>query len=212
LYSKGYPKLKVSVNFNDAEKVLKVTIKQTQVSKEEPIGLFDVDIPIVVTDENGKEFSKTISLDEQTEISSCTFDLTANLKIFDIDPHNHVLFGLDGDYEGVGEDVLVNTILHSSSLCNKIYSAKNLIKNGTRPSLNKLKQTLQDVKGKVHYGLFSEVAKALAKVPTTPSIELFCELMKSEENPIALVAFTQVSSNFSKDEKIREALLHLLKK
>ena len=211
LYSKGYPRLKFTLLFNDTTKSAKVTVKQTQVNKEEGIGLFDIRVPITIIDENGKSFSKTVELEEETEASSVTFELTANVRTLEIDPHNHILFEVDGEMEGVGEEVLVNNIIHSSSLFNQIYAARALVKKAVRPSINRLKSALSQVRGKAHYGLFAEVAEVLSSTPTDACVELYCELLGEEKDPHALVSFTQASQSFGKDERVRNALLKLLK-
>jgi aminopeptidase N len=159
-YGKGYPQLEAKFNFNPKKKTCMIDFKQKQEDKKNGINIFNFDLDVELTLEDGTITTKTITFEEAN--TSVSFDSNSVPKCVRIDPGLKILFSLDFN---PGEDILFNTLKSSKDIFNKIRSGLELIKIGSYSAIQKVSSALKEEK---FYGVRSVLASALGEHKVHP--------------------------------------------
>eukprot|EP01104_Vermistella_antarctica_P014635 TRINITY_DN4640_c0_g1_i1.p1 TRINITY_DN4640_c0_g1~~TRINITY_DN4640_c0_g1_i1.p1 ORF type:complete len:869 (-),score=231.85 TRINITY_DN4640_c0_g1_i1:2242-4827(-) len=211
IHSAGYPKLKGKFSFDLKSRVATLALEQTQKSTANSIGLFDLDVEVIVVEQCGdagevKSHRLRLSMKDGVAVAEGQVTLSAEGKPYQvlIDPDMKLLLELDFN---PGVDILRNTMSKGPSINSRIWAADQLIQVGTPSALKSVQQAMQE---EPFYGVRMHVAKALAKKKTTLSIDVLASMMVEEVHPIAQMQIT--GACVFQDRVIRKALLAFLEK
>ncbi|KAI8827140.1 uncharacterized protein EV422DRAFT_594041 [Fimicolochytrium jonesii] len=205
LYSPGYPKLKGTYSYELEKNLVVLTLEQTQVDAAKKIPLFDIVIPVTVTDANGKTHSADVVFDSRTKNTKAIVAIPVSGKpvSLSVDPDYRTIFSLDLN---PGEEVLSETAKSVSDVRSRIWAYQQLIEIGTLSALKKVKENILQEK---FYRVRATVAAALRKCNTQRAIDVQVAIFKAETHQFAL----RDAANFTEaDEGIRSALLEFLNK
>lgn len=142
IYSKGYPKLKGTYEYDMKANVVKVTLTQTQVDADNQIPLFAFDVDIELTTSEKKTETVTVTFNREDKVTAI-IALPKDVKpaAIRIDPENKVLFALDMSAE---QDILIETAKSAKDITNRIWAYSELIKKATRPALKAVRELVKE--------------------------------------------------------------------
>ncbi|KAL2917678.1 hypothetical protein HK105_202551 [Polyrhizophydium stewartii] len=200
LYSKGYPKLKGSLDIKTDQRYVAVTLEQTQVDVAAGIPFFNIAIDVEITDTDGKTFEAQVVFDNpsQTKAFAVIPIGGAKPKVARFDPHGRMLFSLD---VSPGEGILAATAAEAKDVANRIWAYQELIKAGGLSAMRKVRAAMLK---EPFYGVRVQIAAALARAKTAASLELLGELLTAERDPKAY--FPMVLRMSIRDDSVRKAL------
>jgi len=200
IYSKGYPKLKVSFK-HDAEKgEATLVIEQKQESKDKGVGLFAFPLDVDWRDDDGWH---TLTLDVERARHAALFKTRGKPKEVRLDPRSKVLFGLEFN---PGDDMLKTTLREAGDLRGRIWAAETLIESGKRKNLRAVGDAMAE---EGFWGVRAAVAQALGKSGAAEAVEPLAAMLQREEDPRAMLALARASGQV-RDGRLRDALVAFL--
>ncbi|CAO3692350.1 unnamed protein product [Rhizopus microsporus] len=205
IYSKGYPKLKGTYEYDMKANVVKVTLTQTQVDADSQIPLFAFDVDIELTTSEKKTETVTVTFDREDKVTAI-IALPKDVKpaAIRIDPENKVLFTLDMSAE---QDILIETAKNAKDIVNRIWAYSELINKATRPALKAVRELIKE---EPFYGVRVRVAGKLAKLNSTLSIDILADMLTAEKHPLALAPIAAQCK--AQDDRLRQALISFLQR
>ncbi|KAI8146509.1 peptidase family M1-domain-containing protein [Fennellomyces sp. T-0311] len=202
VYSKGYPQLKGSYNYDLSQGTVQITISQSQINSEIPLFAFDLDIELV--DNKGRKYNKTLTFDREASATASFAlpDKDSQPMILRVDPNFTVLHTLDMTPD---QRILENTATRAEDVPNRTWAYAELIKSGAYSALKYVEEHIFD---EPFYGVRSQVAALLAKQKSALALKILAAMVKREKNPIALVHV--VAACQIQEDCLRNAILDLL--
>ncbi|KAG0168668.1 hypothetical protein DFQ28_000363 [Apophysomyces sp. BC1034] len=205
LLSKGFPKIKGDYEYDKVENRIKIVLSQTQVDEANDVPLFEFDLELELTDDQGKTYVSSVHFDCESSITTYIhLKGGASPSILRVDPDGRVLFTLD---MAPDQDVLVNTAKSAKDVVNRIRAYQQLIKGGSRSALKAVQNMIVQ---EPFYGVRIEAAAALAKLQSTFSLQILTEILDNEKNPLALASI--LTSCRIRDTNVRAAILRFLQR
>eukprot|EP00276_Gloeochaete_wittrockiana_P010804 CAMPEP_0184647398 /NCGR_PEP_ID=MMETSP0308-20130426/4314_1 /TAXON_ID=38269 /ORGANISM="Gloeochaete witrockiana, Strain SAG 46.84" /LENGTH=897 /DNA_ID=CAMNT_0027078317 /DNA_START=88 /DNA_END=2781 /DNA_ORIENTATION=- len=212
IFSKGYPQLKGTFEYDQEHNSATITLQQTQENTARGVGLFDFEIEIELDEEitpGGVTFKHLakVRFSSEGRVSARAVHVFQGLKgkpaQVIIDPHSKVLFKLDFN---PGQDLLTRTLTEAPSVIHRIWAASELVKIGSTAALQKVQEGM---KKEPFFGVRVEVAKQLVKNATGAVIGLLVEMLLQETHPRGLYPIAGLVGQI-RDPQIRQALLSVL--
>ncbi|KAL7752054.1 hypothetical protein RI367_002583 [Sorochytrium milnesiophthora] len=180
-HSKGYPRLRATLEYDNEEHIATVTLEQTQVDKDKPVGLFAMSVDVeFVLGENGKRVTKTAQFDGRTAKAAVFVRTESKPVAVEIDADGKLLLELDFT---PAEDILLTIATKGRDLVNRIWAFQALAKKLTHASAKKVDEALQK---EAFFGVRVQAAKAFAQAQTPLSIQLLANIFLREREPLAL--------------------------
>lgn len=134
VYSKGYPAFKGSFDHDLANNTARISMTQTQVSENDNIPLFGLDMEIELTDDKGQVYNTTLTFDrEATAMATIHLNKDAQPKILRVDPEMKLLYTLD---MSASESVLQHTATEATDVQSRVWAYSELVKMGTYSALS----------------------------------------------------------------------------
>ncbi|KAL7751933.1 hypothetical protein RI367_002455 [Sorochytrium milnesiophthora] len=221
-HSKGYPRVRATLEYDRATQVATVTLEQTQVDKDGGVGLFamSVDVEFVVGgggssggDKDGdkssdksttpKRLKATAHFDGRNTKASVSVRADSKPTLVEIDADGKLL--LEVSEYAPGEDILLNTARDGRDLVNRLSAYQTLIKKLTYGTAKKLGAILER---EPFFGVRGEVAKALAAAHNPYATQLLADLVRREQDAMALKTVLQAAK--VRDERVRGAVQEVL--
>ncbi|TPX31166.1 hypothetical protein SmJEL517_g05418 [Synchytrium microbalum] len=200
-YSKGYPKIKATYEYNRDKKYVAIALEQTQDMKTMP--LFEITITIEITDIDKVKYIGSATFTNSSRVVVVIPVGSAKPAMLRVDPDMKVLFSLD--FATVGEEILGNTAVQAPDLFNRVWAYRELVKLGSFTSMKKVKDAIL----KEHfYGVRVKVAAALQKAKTRSANAILAAMLDEEDD--GRVLHFLIKSFAMKDEVLRTALLAFL--
>ncbi|KAJ8654161.1 hypothetical protein O0I10_010237 [Lichtheimia ornata] len=204
VYSKGYPTFKGSFDHDLANGTARISLTQTQVSDNDNIPLFGLDMEIELTDDKGQVYNTTLTFDREAT-AMATIHLNskdAQPKVLRVDPEMKLLYTLE---MSAGESVLQHTATEAADVQSRVWAYNELVKLGTYPALSFV---ADHIVKEPFYGVRIEVSSALAKLKSAQSLQILAHVLKNEKDPMALWTIASVAR--IEDNHIRDAALERL--
>jgi aminopeptidase N len=143
LYSKGYPKLQISMEHNKDADLVQFAVEQTQVDQKAGIGLFSFDLDLEIVDDKGGFHRGQVVFDYNTRATtSITIPKDTKPLQVRVDPLHKVLFTLDFK---PSEEILIETA-RQGDVFSRIWAYRELINIGTYQIFKKVKDLVTQEK------------------------------------------------------------------
>jgi len=169
VYRSGAPDVKASYEWDDADKVARVTLEQRQeFTFETPAFASDVDVWLV--DPSGNVSKHTVAMDGRT--TSAALPCASEPKQVVINPQNGVLMKLEPD---LPTGMLTEQALHGPTTMARLGAIAALAKQDRDNARAALRQILFDEK--TFYGLRNEAAKSLGAMQSDPARTILLEAL-----------------------------------
>ena len=203
-YSKGFPKLKVSVDVDLASKLAVVSVEQTQLDLKNGVPFFHLSVDIELVDADGKALSRTVVFNDPAKHKLfVSFPIPGGKpKMVLVDPDAKLLFGLEMN---PGQDLLVAAAASGRNIASRVRAFRTLVKEGTVSMLNAVKESLSK---EPFWGVRVQTYNALIAAKTNGAIKVFSDLIVGETDAKVLMAVDFRS--LPKNADARQALLNLL--
>ncbi|KAI7881545.1 hypothetical protein K492DRAFT_230251 [Lichtheimia hyalospora FSU 10163] len=203
IYSKGYPTFKGSFDHDLANGTARISITQTQVSDNDNIPLFGLDLEIELTDDQGHVYNTTLIFDrEATAMATIHLNKDAQPKILSVDPEMKLLYTLD---MSASESVLQHTATEAADVQSRVWAYNELIKIGSYSALSFVADHIME---EPFYGVRIQASSALGKLKSAQSLQILAHVLKNEKDPMALSDIASAAR--IEDHHIREAALERL--
>ncbi len=200
-YSPGYPKLKVSFNYDDETAEGTFVIEQTQVDKEQGIGLFDLELEVLWRDGQGQDHLEVISISEARQVLIKKMDDPAFIIL---DPDHKVV----ATYEfNPGDDKLLAALENAKTILGQVQSVSELAKTGKRVNVAAVETFWSK---KLYWGIRIHIFRELAKVRNDFGLQALANLLAQEDHPLVL-EHAAIACGRQRDPVLRYALLAKLK-
>ncbi|KAI3635629.1 hypothetical protein MIR68_006267 [Amoeboaphelidium protococcarum] len=204
-YSKGFPSVKASYEYDADSTFVKLTLEQTQVDDKAGIPLFCIDVPIKVVCEDGSFYNAVASFTDDNKVhATVKLQSSAKPSYVSIDLQNDLIMTLDFN---PGQTLLLNAIEKSPDVSVRIRAYHQLIKNLNPSSCDSLLRCILQEK---FYGVRVQAAKFLADNGTSLAISILVQMLQTEQHPVALWQIVKACK--IKHPQIRLALLHVLRR
>ncbi len=197
VYNAGHPKLTISYSYDAENKMLKVSIKQTQ--KEDCWDIYRIPLEIRIKTKNGAiERTFWVTEKEQTlyipmEEKADTICVDPKFKVFAILEIKH------------GLEQLIRELECDSVYC-RILAARSLSKHKSSKAIEALKKAVITDK---FWGVSAEAALALGKIGTEEALEALLEAEQKVKHPKVRRAIAKALGEF-REEKAAERLVEIL--
>lgn len=196
VFGAGFPEYKVTLNWDERNKVATVKVAQTQ-KLEEGTGLFSMPVVFSFTLTNGQKVERTIVIsDKETTIP---FPLDAKPAMFRFDPDNWVLKKLD--LTGVPKSMLIHQLHNDESVMGRVQAAQALAAVG---GLDAVEALGKELSGQFFWGVQAEAAKALGAIGTPAALAALKGSIAVSHPKIRRAVVTALGS--FKDESAAELL------
>ncbi len=200
VFGAGFPEYKVSLKWDEQNKVATVKALQTQ-KLEGETGLFTMPILFSFTMADGTTCNRTITIaDQNTTIS---FPLPGKPVMFAFDPDNWVLKKLD--LTGVPKSMLVHQLHNDPRVIGRVYAAQTLATLGGSDSVAELEAELSS---NCFWAVAVEAAKALGEIGAPAACKVLMSAT-SAEHPKVRRAVVTALGNF-KDEEAAQTLSDII--
>jgi len=208
IHGKGYPKLKVTFEFDKEKACATFTIVQTQVPEkpgkdDEPVEPFAFDLTVAWEAEDGEWSRRTVAMD--TRRHCFVVDMPAAPKQIRIDPDGSLLHRPDFN---PGNGMLERAVRHAPDVVGRILAAEELAKTGKRKNLEIVGDAFE---AEAYYGVRSEMVSAVAKSKVAAAIPLLVRFMKIEKDPRVLAIIATKAGDY-RDARVAGALRSLLER
>jgi aminopeptidase N len=200
VFGAGFPEYKVTVAWDERNKVATVKVAQTQ-KLEEGTGLFTMPIQFSFTLTNGQKVDRTVVVsDKETTIP---FPLDCKPAMFRFDPDNWVLKKLD--LTGVPKSMLVHQLHNDTSVMGRVYAAQTLAALGGLDAVEALEKELNN---QFFWGVQAEAARALGTLGTPAALAALKRAVTVSHPKIRRAVVTSLGS--FKDESVSDLLAGIL--
>lgn len=207
LYGKGYPKLKISHDYDRDAGIVNFTVEQTQKDEKKGIKYFTMDLDIQVNTEQGETLSTIVRLvnSRKDGFASVTLPKGSKISFIRLDPDNKVVF--DPEFKP-GVALLNAALTKSKDVRNRIWALRGLVDIGSYESIKNLRDAMASEQS---YNVRQQSIKALAKNKSALALEAASEILLAEkEIPAFFAMITYISG--VRDPIIRNTLELLLAK
>ncbi|KAA8494022.1 Aminopeptidase N [Porphyridium purpureum] len=184
IFGLGYPKLKVSVQYEMERGQLTLTMKQTQVDTTKKIELFAFELSVSVEVDEGQWAHKVAVFDPSKNAGCgtvCFSDLAKKPLQIAFDPHALVLF--KPDQSDVDLPMLCRAASHPPSSYARLLAIEALAAQGSSTAVNAIVDTYKQESGFLERRL---IVEQLAKVNSNVGVRALCECLQLEKDPRVL--------------------------
>jgi aminopeptidase N len=200
VFSPGHPEISAELSWDEAQKLVKVALKQTQDTKDgTPVFALPLDVRVTV---GGKHRDVRVLFDEAQQ----TFLIPADGKPEQvvIDPGNHYLKTLD---EKKPDEWLHAQLGGAERAIDRIRAARALGKAGEPTAIGRLGEAL----GRDSFwAVRGEAALALGAIKTDAARDVIVAALPSEKHPKARRLLVRALGSFRHDERAADALATVL--
>ncbi len=193
LYGPGFPNLKLTPEWDLAEKKLRLHVTQKQVADGMPV--FHFKLPIELVGRGGRMVTAEVSKADE----SFSWDLPARPKMIRVDPEMTVLAGYELDFP---EDILLEQLRKDASVAGRVRAAKTLGKKADRAAVSALRDcVLKDP----FWGVGATCARQLGEIGGAQALEALKDTV-SVKPPKVRRAVAETLGTFLKQQEAFEAL------
>lgn len=201
IYKAGYPKFKITYNWDSKQKQAKVSIKQVQKSKKDDkwsTHVFRVPTYIkFVTENTDLEFPIEITEKEQNFF----FSLDSKPKLVRFDPKGDILCKVDFPKS---EDLLIYQLENDSEIIGQIRAIEEMTKKPTVRTMEALEKKLNS--HDTFWGVKSKIAEALGNVGGDQSKRILMEAV-NEPHPKARKSIVEALGSFKFEKDVGDLLI-----
>ena len=177
IYQAGHPILDVSLSLDNS--ILNLDIEQSQTFDFE----FNLEILMVLQNENGEEkkIEENVFVIKKKTQKSFKLPPGSTIKRFVLDPYFKILKKLNITNTNIDiNSLFLNSLLYGESIIEKIYSARELVKNPSNKLIDPLKKViLQD---DIFWGVRVEAIEVFTALKTNESYDALKECLAINRN------------------------------
>ncbi|MBN1944379.1 MAG: HEAT repeat domain-containing protein [Bradymonadales bacterium] len=176
-YSKGYPSLKVSFDYDQEKKQGTFEIEQTQVDEKEEIPAFQLKLDLGWVIE-GRLSTRTVEIKEPKQVVVVAMEVDP--QQVRIDPHAKVLHKLEFN---PGDDKLRTQLVKAPDVIGRIQAGNELARTGKTRNIQAIEEAYR---AEPFWGVRREWARALGKAGVQEAAEALTSLVGWEQDPMVL--------------------------
>ena len=199
VYNAGHPVLKVQQRWNPEDKVLTVTITQSQ--RDDSLEVYRLPLEIVVI-KGENRITKKVMINEKTYKLQIPMEEAPDLVL--IDPRLKTFAVVELEYSM--EDLL-RIIKNSPYIYPKLLALEKITKHRSSRVVQTLKETLQD--RNEFWGVRAKAAEALGALNLTEAMEVLIESIEKVQHKKVRRAIAQALGNY-RDAKVIDVLKKVL--
>ena len=171
VYRGGAPRIEVQRDWDDATRLLTVTLTQTQeISASAPAFFADVDVWVVL--EDGSIEKRTVWVDQR--VAAVTVHCASDPAQVCVDPRGALLADWRCD---TPRSMLIEQALHGPTLVARLHAVKALAQHDKQDARDALVAVLRDAGD--HWGLRARAAAALGQMQMPEAREALCAALES---------------------------------
>jgi aminopeptidase N len=201
VYGKGFPKLTVEYAHDAEKSTCTLKVKQAQKDDKKGIGLFDFDLEIEITDDDGP---RSVTVPVREELNTIVTPVKGEPSMVRIDPERRVLFRQTFQ---PGDDLLKAALTGAGDVISRIHAARELIETGKRANLEAVREAMAK---ESFWGVRVAVAQWLAKSKRAEAIPVLAAMLAAEREP-KVMRYLAKAAGAMRHASLRAALLDFLK-
>jgi aminopeptidase N len=199
VYHARHPDLKIEYRWQAADKLAKVTIRQTQKTNDD-VMLFEIPTKLRFDLGDGEVIDHAITIDQASH--DFYVSLSSAPKVVRFDPEYTVLADISFSKP---DAMLLEQLKRESDVIGRIYAVEALAKRKTKKSVAALKETLND---DAFYGVRLAAASALGKHASDDSFEALLQSTKQEDARVRREVVKQIGRTYR--DEARELLRQVI--